>query len=90
MPTHPVPAAERSCPDKDDPRWAYLQWLFYEHRLLQEELMGDIEGRLSPIGTFAAPFHFPSKGGPRDLPPPSTWAVTVMRAAGVAIPEGVQ
>ena len=77
-------------PYETDPRWAYMEWLFHEHRLLQLELMGNLDGEFSPCGTFVQTFHYPIDRDWRTVPPPSTRAVAVMRAAGVELPEGVQ
>jgi len=87
-------AAAEGCPDdyENDPRSAYLEWLHMEARLLRMELYGEecwADKQLTPCGTFAKGFHFPSGGGWRDVPPPSTRAETVLRAVGVQMPEDV-
>lgn len=88
-----VAASGRGLPDDDyenDPRHAYLEWLHMEARLLRLELYGDeywAEKRLTPCGTFAKGFHFPTDGDWRDVPPPSTRAEAVLRAVGVQMPE---
>ena len=74
-----------------DPRWAYLEWLHYEARLLRIELEPNTnpDSEFSPCGTFAKRFHFPADRQWTDVPKPSTRALQVMVAAGVEIPEGI-
>lgn len=60
---------------------AYCEWLHMEHRLAAIELYGDY--RFTPANTLAGRFHFPAGLSSRDMPPPSTRAVAVLRAAGV-------
>lgn len=71
-----------------DPRWAYLEWLRMEARLLQREIEPQLgDGKFIPDGTFAGHFHIPANGNWRDVPPPSTRAELVLRAVGVKFPE---
>ena len=72
-----------------DPRWAYLEFLHYEARLLRMELDPGNDWDFTATGTFANRFHFPLKGNWTDVPKPSTRALQVLRAAGVKIPKGV-
>ena len=85
------PSATITTDFKRDPRWAYLEFLHYEARLLRMELAPNLDPdhEFTPSNTFAKRFHFPRTGSWKDLPQPSTRALQVMRAAGVVIPEGV-
>lgn len=71
-----------------DIRYAYLEWLRFEARLLQIELMpvADPEAEYSPMGTFAAKFHHDAWADPKAVPQPSSRALAVLEAAGVKIP----
>ncbi|PWE52423.1 hypothetical protein DEM27_31240 [Metarhizobium album] len=73
---------------RTDPRWAYLEWLRMEARLLQMELCPNLDPELefAPCNTFAKAFHFPRNNRWQDVPQPSTRAEQVLRAAGVAFP----
>ena len=90
--THiPAEPAATTTDFKRDPRWAYLEFLHYEARLLRMELAPNLDPdhEFTPSNTFAKRFHFPRVGSWKDLPQPSARALQVMRAAGVVIPEGV-
>ncbi|MGQ8630923.1 hypothetical protein ACUTJJ_05475 [Agrobacterium sp. DKPNP3] len=74
--------------EDDDPRFAYLEWLAIEARLLRIELYGDeywADKQLTPCGTFAGDFHV-GQGDWRDRPQPSTRAELVLRTVG-AMPK---
>lgn len=76
-----------------DPRFAYLEWLRMEMRLLRMEMWPDVDPNkdFTPCNTFAMPFHFPHGGLEwRDAEPPSYRALRVLEAAGVAIPTDVK
>ncbi len=70
---------------RDDPRLAYLEWLAMEARILRIELYGDAfaDREFTPCNTFAKTFHFPPGGDWRDVPKPSTRAMTVLKAVGI-------
>ena len=73
--------------ERDDPRYAYLEWLRMEARILQIELFPELDQTrdFTPCNTFAKSFHFPSDGRTwKDVPKPSTRAVTVLKAVGIA------
>lgn len=74
-----------------DPRYAYLQWLVMEARLLRIELdpTSDPAREFTPMGTFVQSFHFPPGQDWRDRPQPSTRAEQVLRAAGQHVPTGL-
>lgn len=68
---------------------AYLAWLHMERRLLARELYpeaGLAAERFAPCGTAGDAWHFRTDGSWRDLPQPSTRALTVLHALGV-LPE---
>lgn len=70
-----------------DPRFAYLEWLAMEARLLRIELYGDeywADKQLTPCGTFAGDFHM-GQGDWKDRPQPSTRAELVLRTVGVVM-----
>lgn len=75
-----------------DARFAYLEWLTMEARLLRIEMWPDCNPTddFSPVNTFAMPFHFPYPQNWRGMQPPSARALAVMEAAGVEIPEDVR
>lgn len=85
LPRRLVP--RRPCEFENDVRFAYLEWLRMEARLLQDELGGG-NGEYSPIGTFTHGYHFPQGMDWRDAPQPSTRAELVLRAVGVDVPKG--
>lgn len=63
---------------------AYAEFLYNELKLLNIELGDDLgPGIYAPCGTFAKPFHFPSDGNWRDVPPPSSRAEAVLRSVGI-------
>lgn len=72
-----------------DPRFAYLEWLTMEARLLRLELWPHADPRkeFTPINTFAHGFHWPELGQTyADVVPPSARAEPVLRAVGIEIP----
>lgn len=71
-----------------DPRFAYLEWLRMEARLLQIELGYGPNGESTPLNTFTHSYHFPHDISWRDAPQPSTRAELVLRAVGVDVPAG--
>jgi hypothetical protein len=73
---------------ENDTRFAYLQWLRMEARLLQIELGGDDRGEFTPIGTYTHNFHMSPEKDWRALPQPSTRAEQVLRAVGVNVSRG--
>ncbi len=68
-----------------EPKWAYLEWLTMEARLLRIEL--GVDDETSPRNTFAKAFHFPAGQDWRDVPQPSTRAELVMNIVGVQFPQ---
>ncbi|WP_432347920.1 hypothetical protein WMC41_09930 [Shinella yambaruensis] len=70
---------------RDDPRYAYLEWLRMEARILQLELFPDLDPTrdFTPCNTFAKSFHFPTGVDWRKVPKPSTRAAKVLAAVGV-------
>lgn len=72
-----------------DPRFAYLEWLRMEARLLQIELGYGQNGESTPLSTFTHGYHFPEGMNWRDQPQPSTRAEQVLRAVGVNVPTGL-
>ncbi len=87
--THGRPVGAWPADYDKDPRFAYLEWIRMETKLLRLEMWPDTDpnGDFSPCNTFAMPFHFPDGGqGWRDAEPPSSRAMRVMQAAGVDIP----
>ena len=76
-----------------DPRFAYLEWLTMEARLLRLEMWPNCNPSdgFNPVNTFALSFHMPADGKNwRDMQPPSSRALAVMQAAGVEIPPTVE
>lgn len=74
---------------ENDARFAYLEWLAMEARLLRMELFGDtywVDGELTPHGTFAGRFHLPLGKDWREQPKPSSRATLVLVAVGVVMP----
>src|SRR5690606_9986216 len=72
-----------------DPRFAYLDWLTMEARLLRLELWPHADPRkeLTPVNTFAHGFHWPELGQTyADDVPPTSRAETVLRAVGIEMP----
>lgn len=70
---------------ENDARYAYLEWLAMEARILRMELYGDdywAEKELTPCGTFANGFHL-GGGDWRAKPQPSSRAELVLRTVGV-------
>lgn len=84
-----LPSRRAAVSYENDPKWAYLQWLTMEARLLRMELMPahDAELEFSPASTFAHDFHLPLGRSWKDCPQPSTRAETVLRAVGVVFPN---
>lgn len=88
-----LPAADPGLPtarqyDDHDPRYAYLEWLHCEARLLRLELYGRWQEEYTPCNTFAASYHFP--GSDASVLPPSTRALKMLEAAGVRCPHGTK
>ena len=82
-----VPRRQPAQPNdyESDARFAYLEWLEMEARLLRIELYPDTDPdrQPTPRGTFAKSFHFPTDGTWKDVPLPSTRAEAVLAAVGV-------
>ena len=84
-----LPTNGEAMPETDiwgnDPRYAYLEWLHMEARLLRLEIGWDFD--FTPCSTFAQSFHFPHDGRSwQGVPKPSTRAVQVLEAVGVNVP----
>lgn len=86
--TNGQPVVSRLDDWRQDPRFAYLEWLDMEAKLLRIEMWPNYDPNLeyAPINTFARSFHFPVGERWQDCEPPSNRATRVLQAAGVKMP----